>query len=112
LFKRGVEVYEYHNTVLHGKISTYDGKWVTAGSYNVNNISAYASIELNLDIADETFAQETEKKLLAILSNESAMITEEYYRTSFNFFQRFIQWVSYNIVRFLFYIFTFYFKQR
>jgi cardiolipin synthase A/B len=112
LFKRNIEVYEYHKTVLHGKLSTYDSKWVTIGSYNVNNISAYASLELNLDIADTAFAVETEKKLSEIVIRQCIPVTEEDYRSKFNFFQKVIQRISYDIVRFLFYLFTFYFKQR
>ncbi|MCI0619104.1 phospholipase D-like domain-containing protein, partial [bacterium] len=112
LFKRNIEVYEYPKTVLHGKLSIYDSKWVTVGSYNVNNISAYASVELNLDVNDAAFAADTEKKLFEIVTRECTLITEEEYKTKFNFIQRVIQRISYDVVRFLFYIFTFYFRQH
>jgi len=50
LLRNKVEIYEYQKTVLHGKIAVCDDQWMTVGSYNVNNLSAYASIELNLDV--------------------------------------------------------------
>ena len=56
LFRNGIEVYEYQGTVLHGKMAAYDGIWMTNGSYNVNRISAYASVELNMDVRNNEFA--------------------------------------------------------
>ncbi|MGE5106412.1 MAG: phospholipase D-like domain-containing protein, partial [Sphingobacteriales bacterium] len=50
LLRNKVEIYEYQENVLHGKIAVCDSEWMTIGSYNVNDISAYASIELNLDV--------------------------------------------------------------
>jgi cardiolipin synthase len=61
LLKNNVEIYEYQETVLHAKVATYDGHFTTIGSYNVNNISAYASLELNMEIRDNEFALHTEK---------------------------------------------------
>jgi len=41
------------------KGATVDGKWSTVlGSYNLNHVSAYASIEINVGILDESFAQD------------------------------------------------------
>jgi cardiolipin synthase len=97
---------------LHGKLSTYDDKWVTLGSYNVNNISAYASVELNLDVDNAEFATSVRSRLERIIHQECILVTEETYATGNNFFQRMIQIMSYEIVRLMIYIFTFYFKQR
>src|SRR5262249_17386243 len=36
LFRNKIRVFEYQDTVLHGKMASYDGVWVTDGSYNVN----------------------------------------------------------------------------
>ena len=112
MLKRGIEVYEYRKTVLHGKIATYDDKWSTIGSYNVNNISAFASIELNIDVLQDHFAQSLRKELEEIMQSDCTLITDEVYRTHYNFFSRIRQRVSYEIFRLLFFLFTFYFKQR
>jgi cardiolipin synthase len=112
LLRNRIEIYEYQRKVLHAKLATYDGKWVTVGSYNVNNISAYASVELNMDVHDESFALDVEAKLNRILSNECVQITEEMYAKRSNLWSRFIQRSAYDIFRVLLFIFTFYFKQR
>ncbi|MEQ8423429.1 MAG: phospholipase D-like domain-containing protein, partial [Cyclobacteriaceae bacterium] len=46
LLSRGITIMEYNPTVLHGKLAICDGKWLTLGSFNVNDISTYASVEL------------------------------------------------------------------
>jgi cardiolipin synthase len=111
LHKHHIEVYEYNKKVLHSKLATQDGKFVTIGSYNVNNISAYASVELNLDIADEAFALSTEKRLDEIIQNDCTLITPEVYRMRYNFIKKSLQFLSYLLIRFLVNISTFYFKQ-
>jgi len=112
IFKNNIEVYEYKHSVLHAKISTYDGKWATIGSYNVNNISAFASIELNLDVKQEAFALNMQHHIQEVIRHDCERITEEDYRTRYGFFSRLYQQSSYQIVRVLFFLFTFYFKQR
>jgi len=112
LLKRNIKLYEYTRSVLHGKIATRDGKWVTIGSYNVNDISAYASVELNIDVNDAEFATHVQHQLESIMEKDCVLVTEEDYNKRYNFFQRFIQYCSYWLVRIIFYLFTFYFKQQ
>ncbi|OQP66474.1 phospholipase [Niastella vici] len=112
LLKRNIKLYEYNQSVLHGKMATRDGKWVTIGSYNVNDISAYASVELNVDVNDVEFATHVQQQLEAIIEKDCIPVTQEDYNKRYNFFQRFIQYCSYWLVRIIFYLFTFYFKQR
>lgn len=112
IFRNNIEVYEYNQTVLHAKIATYDGKWSTIGSYNVNNISAFASIELNLDVNEEAFAKSMQHHIEQVIREDCAQITEEDYRTRYNFLKRLYQHSCYQVVRVLFFLFTFYFKQR
>jgi cardiolipin synthase len=50
LLRKKIGIYEFQPTVLHAKITVCDSEIVTIGSFNVNNISAYASLELNLDV--------------------------------------------------------------
>jgi len=112
LFRKGIEIYEYPHNILHGKIAVYDEAFVTGGSYNVNNISAYASIELNLDIKDSHFAKHVSRTLKEIIHQDCIQITEDAYNISYNIFERFLQYISYEIVRLVFFLFTFYFRQR
>jgi cardiolipin synthase len=112
IFKNKISLYEYQKNVLHGKLSTYDDKWVTAGSYNVNFISAYASIELNLDISDEQFAKTVKHTIDEIIKNDCAEILENEYGKKYNYFQRAVQKVAYECIQAIFFLFTFYFRPR
>lgn len=112
LLRKGVTVYEYHDNILHGKLAVCDRSWLTIGSYNINNISAYASIELNLDIKNETIAMEARQQLEAIIRNSCTEITSEQIALNRNVFRQFYRWCCYQTIRLLFFLFTFYFRQR
>lgn len=112
IFKNKIRLYEYQKNVLHGKLSTYDDKWVTAGSYNVNFISAYASIELNLDIADNEFTVSVNKAIEKIIREDCVEIMEKNYNASYGFFSRILNRVSYDVIQFVFFLFTFYFRPK
>ena len=110
LFRNNIEVYEYQDTVLHGKMAVYDGQWMTNGSYNVNKISAYASVELNMDVRNADFATKVEQELDKIIEEHCIRITEKNFNHSI--YRQFLQWSAFQIIRFLFFLFTFYFRQE
>lgn len=112
LLKRKIRIFEYTKNILHGKMATRDNKFVTIGSYNVNDISAYASVELNLDVKNEPFATIVQQKLENIIATGCTEVTEETYTTKYHLAQRVLQYCSYWMVRVIYYLFTFYFKQR
>jgi cardiolipin synthase len=112
LFRKGIKIYEYHKNILHAKISVYDGKWVTVGSYNVNNISMYASIELNLEIDEKEFAEKTQEMLDKIIEEDCTPVTSELYGRRVTPFRRLMNRISYDIIRILLFIFTFYYRQN
>jgi cardiolipin synthase len=112
LFRNGIEVYEYQETVLHGKMAVYDGAWMTNGSYNVNKISAYASVELNMDVRNEVFAAQVEEELNGIIRDHCLRITPEDFSRHNSPLKRLLQWTAFQSIRFLFFLFTFYFKQE
>jgi cardiolipin synthase len=112
LLRYNIELYEYQPSVLHGKIAVCDGNWMTIGSYNINDVSAYASIELNLDVNDPSFATKTEKVLWEIAEKDCVRVTKEYYKHSNNVFKQFLHWMSFITFRVLFYLSTFYFKHK
>lgn len=112
MFRNNIQLYEYQPNVLHGKLSIYDGKFVTIGSYNINNISAYASIELNLDVQHAAFAQQAEKVLDEIIQNDCVQITEKEFEKHNTLIKRIWQRLCYEMIRLIFFLFTFYFRQR
>jgi cardiolipin synthase len=112
LLRNKIEIYEYQKNILHGKMAVSDGQWLTLGSYNVNNISAYASIELNLDVHNPSFTRQVEEKIETIIQNDCKKITEQEYRSHDTLFNQFIQRSAYDIFRLMLFLFTFYFKQK
>jgi cardiolipin synthase len=112
LLRHHIRIYEYQPTVLHGKLAVFDKKWVTIGSYNINNISAYASVELNLDIKNDEFGRKTADALEHIIEKHCIEITADRFKRSNNLFLRWWYWMSYEIYRLILFLFTFYFRQR
>jgi len=112
LLRNGIELYEYQKNILHGKLATADDQWMTLGSYNINDLSAHASIELNLDVEDPVFAKFTREVLEKIMREDCKQISKEEYKRTKNIFQQLLNWMSYETLRVGLFIFTFYFKQR
>jgi len=112
LLRAGVEVHEYRPNVLHGKIAVRDAEWVTAGSYNVNVLSAFVSVELNLDVDQPAFGRAVAEALERIIADDCSRVTEADYRTRYHVLHRTLQWLSYQTLRLVFFLFTFYFRQR
>ena len=112
LLRKKIEIYEYQKTVLHAKMSVCDSELVTIGSFNVNNISAYASLELNMDIRSKDFGSYIEDEMGKIMSKDCIRVTNENYRSSTNIFGRLWQKMAYMMVNWILTLFTFYFKQE
>lgn len=99
LLRNNIELYEWNQSILHGKTAIVDQKWTTIGSFNLNHLSSYASIEMNVGIDSKPFAENYQKHLETIIL-QCTQITSESFRTKNNILTRFKQWCSYYIVRF------------
>lgn len=110
--RHGIEIYEYKHNILHGKIAVSDNTFVTAGSYNINDISALASVELNLDIQEKEFATHVNNVLRDIIKNKCVRISPIKVIRSYSLIERLMQWVSYETFRLVFTLFTFYFRRN
>jgi len=112
LLRNGVEIYEYQKNILHAKVAVCDDELMTVGSYNINDLSAYASIELNLDVKNTVFCKDVRKTLDEIITNDCIKITSENYNKANTIFKKLANWSAYQFIRIAFYLFTFNFKQR
>jgi cardiolipin synthase len=100
ILRYNIKIYEYLPSNLHAKVATVDGKWSTIGSYNMNHLSDYGSVETNVNIFDEQFSGHFEALLLDIINKECRQITfEEYSRRKTWLFQL-TDWFSYQAIRF------------
>jgi cardiolipin synthase len=111
LLQNNVEVYEHRN-IVHAKVAVADMQVVTIGSFNFNDISTYASIELNLDIQDKAFVSGVHKELDRIIEQECVQITREDYAQTNSFWKRLRQRIAYNLVKWMLTLVTFYYRQR
>ncbi len=101
ILRNNIRIYEYLPSVMHAKVMTVDGVWSSIGSYNLNHLSDYGSIEINADILDVAFSEYFEHLLLDIIGKDCRELTSTEYARRRNIFYRFIGWTSYQIIRFM-----------
>jgi cardiolipin synthase len=112
LLRRSIKLVEYQPSVLHAKLATCDEQWFTLGSYNINDISAYASVELNVDVRDPVLCRQMNSLLEEIIKRDCIEITEGSLNSHVNIFRQFARFIAYKIIRIAFHSFTFYFRQH
>lgn len=112
LLRNKIEMFEYQPTVLHAKVSVCDSEWMTIGSYNINNLSAHASIELNIDVYNASLAEQMEQLMKTMIQTDCIAITEMHHKKSTNIFKKIIRWGAYEIIRLMLYLVTFNLKKR
>jgi cardiolipin synthase len=98
LLKYNIELYEWKSSILHGKAAVIDNTWTTIGSFNLNNLSSFASIEMNVGINSAEFSNNYLKHLNQIMS-QCQRITPESLESRDGLFPKFINWISYWITR-------------
>jgi cardiolipin synthase len=101
ILQNNIKIYEYLPSNLHAKVATVDGKWSTIGSYNLNHLSDYGSIETNVDIDDAGFTRRFESILLRIISKDCRQVTFDDYVQRKTWLFRLPDWISYQMIRFM-----------
>ncbi|HWI89972.1 MAG TPA: phospholipase D-like domain-containing protein [Flavisolibacter sp.] len=112
MLRNKIEIYEYQPSVLHAKMMVVDNRWITIGSFNVNNVSAYASMEVNFDVRNKPFAWSVQKTLDDIIEKDCIQVTRKSPVFNAGPFKQFIQKSSYELIRVILNLSTFYFKQE
>jgi cardiolipin synthase A/B len=101
ILRNNISIYEYLPSNLHAKVATVDGIWSTIGSYNMNHLSDYGSVEMNANILDTQFSERFEKLLLDIIEKDCRQVTfEEYIHRKTILFQL-TDWFFYQMIRIL-----------
>jgi cardiolipin synthase len=101
ILRNNIRIYEYLPSNLHAKVATVDGRWCTVGSYNLNHLSDYGSVEINAAILDKGFTQDFEEKLVSIIKNDCRQVTLEIFKKRKTWFYRILGWSSYQMIRFM-----------
>ena len=97
LLKQGIELYEWKKSILHGKLAVTDSKWTTVGSFNLNHLSSYGSIEMNVEINSPKFSKKISDNLISIIE-QCDNITYETLKIRNGMLTRFKNWLGYHLV--------------
>lgn len=97
LHKHNIKLYEWKPSVLHAKVMLVDRKICTLGSFNLNSLSRYNSLEMNINIRDESFVRKLSDELQEIYHNDSKVVKIN--RINTNRISRFINWINYLLIR-------------
>ncbi len=101
LLRNGIRIFEYHPSNVHGKLLLKDNSFVSIGSYDLNNLSTYSNIELNLDIRDLEFSEIVRSELEAVVAGSCHEVTRTQHGQE-GIFRKFLDWASYQLVKTLF----------
>ena len=96
----GIEIHEYHRSMMHAKVAVIDTQWATVGSSNLDPFSLLLALEANIVIEDEVFAKQLQQSLKQAIEMGARRIAENNWRTTSNWL-RIASWLSYGLVRFM-----------
>lgn len=94
----GIEIYEYHKSLMHAKVAVIDAHWTTVGSSNLDPFSLLLSLEANVVVDDENFAGTLKHSLNQAIHTGSRRILQDHWRTQ-PIRLRLAGWLSYGVVR-------------
>ena len=100
LLRNKIRIYEYNDAVLHAKVCVIDNSWVSIGSHNLNHLSEFMSVEMNLDVLDENFAHRFADELKTLIREHCTEIRIDEYKNSKSIFKQFFNWSSYRFISF------------
>ncbi|CAN5562724.1 cardiolipin synthase ClsB [soil metagenome] len=98
LLQEGVKIFEYNESVLHAKVCVVDREWSSIGSHNLNHLSEFISVELNIEILNLDFSEKFAHELISVMADQCIEVTLENFRKELNTWTRFKNWLSFRIV--------------
>jgi cardiolipin synthase len=94
----GIEIYEYHQSILHAKVAVIDDHWATVGSSNLDPFSLLLALEANIVVDDQSFATALNDSLEQAIEVGARRVFEKNWRLQ-PFILRLVCWLSYGLVR-------------
>lgn len=101
MLKAGIKLYEWKQSILHAKVALIDSNWLSVGSYNLNHLSDFGSIECNLEVLDESFCTSTNLQLKQLMNEGCEKISIEKFENRSNIYSKVYQAICYGLVRLL-----------
>ncbi len=96
----GIEIYEYHNSMLHAKVAVIDNHWATVGSSNLDPFSLLLALEANVVVDDQDFAAGLKDSLVQAIAMGARRLSEHHWRSQ-PLMLRLLSWLSYVLTRIL-----------
>jgi len=97
LVRNDIRIYEYCDANVHAKAAVFDGELAMVGSYNLNYLSEYLSVELNVDVRDAVFVNGFRQELLALMRSDCTLVDAAALRKRV-WSNRFFNYLSYRFV--------------
>lgn len=99
LLRAGVGIYQWLGSHMHAKTAVVDGIWSTVGSYNLDYVSLFQNLEVNVQVIDRDFGArmqrifETDFERCRALEYESWKKRPWWQKLLERFFYRFRRWL-------------------
>jgi cardiolipin synthase len=77
LLSGGVQIYEYCERPLHGKVAAVDGVWATVGSSNLDPLSLALNLEANVMIYDRDFSRLLQGRLEHLIDQHCELMERQ-----------------------------------
>jgi cardiolipin synthase len=112
MLRNNITIYEYQPTVLHAKLAVVDDDLLTIGSYNINSLSALASVEMNVLVKDAELSAELKAGIEEMIRTKCLLIDKASYKTSLFSVKYLWQAICYYAVSLLVTVGTFYYRRE
>ncbi len=99
MLKSGIKLYEWKESTLHAKIALVDHNWLTVGSYNLNNLSDFGSIECNLEVLDDAFFNTVHLRIQEIINEGCEILSLDQSKKRFGFLTTIFNGICYALLR-------------
>lgn len=106
LLRQGIGLYEWNASVVHGKSAVFDGGCATVGSFNLNSLSAYGSVEMNVEVTSAEFGAVVAADLEAVIA-QCEEVTLAKLQLREGWLERLRNWAAYRIMRLSMRVMTF-----
>lgn len=101
LLRNKITIYEWCPSVLHGKLMIADREWFTVGSYNINRLSDYGSIELNIHVHHAATAVSVQHTIESLIAQGAEKVKAEVYAHEKSVLRQLMNFASYYFIRLL-----------
>jgi len=96
----GIQIHEYHKSLMHAKVAVIDEQWSTVGSSNLDPFSLMLALEANVVVDDKNFAGTLKYSLEKSIAAGAHQIQPNSWKVQ-PILLRMVSWLCYGLVRFM-----------